>query len=171
MSATCGLVEIKNTGMEDCIGSNTVLALFVDNSSFLGGSISMIMQDAAGNVVGEYLKPGQEPSPGERFVYLADHFVLYPDRKIVGEPFMTMESVPFHGTDGWFSDEFDPILWWPCMTSVGMITGCFGTDPRGSVALLAFNSRGMRGEFSDIGIPSAGQAGDVSADHDADRDL
>ncbi len=103
--AAGGLMPCKNRGVWEVLARQVGLVIIGDADLVLNTDLrGMVrMMDRSGQVLGEYVTPQmrerlQEDCPNACF--MSDDFVMYPDRKVQGEPYFLLDEVPIHDLDG-----------------------------------------------------------------------
>ena len=94
-----GLMPFTNNGVWETFKRQVQFVIVAESSSvLLGLSEGLVyITDQKGQIVGEWLSAArQEELKGKEGVcFLSEDFVLYPDVKIVGEPFFVLPRVDF----------------------------------------------------------------------------
>lgn len=120
--------HMDNSGLRDCMDHDTIAIVFTDRSFKVPGTVSMILRNTEGEIVGHNVPEDLKATLCGRddVMFISDDFVLYPERTLDRGSVMELRSKPYHGEDGRAPEGIEPVIWFPSTTSSEIIHRWFG---------------------------------------------
>lgn len=105
--AMVGLMKMKNVGIWECFKRQEQMMIVVDKDAIILRLAKNLLQisDSHGHIIGEWVNEARigEYAKDPDAIKIGEDFILYPDRKIEGEPYFIIPEVGFpflYGTTG-----------------------------------------------------------------------
>ncbi len=128
--------RMENAGMNACASQDSLFVMFCDSDYDRGSEVSIEMVDDRGVTVGHDVPEAMRPQFADRgdVVWIADNFVMFPDRLGPCDARMVMKAVRPDWSAGM---DVSPRTFLPSMESAMMLKGAYGyDDPMVSAVVL-----------------------------------
>lgn len=137
---------VDNSGLRDCLDRDTIAVVFTDRTFRVPSTVSMVLRNENGEVVGHNVPDGmlKELAGRSDVVFISDDFVLYPETSLGRSPVMELRSKPYSGDEEGAPEDIDPVIWFPSTTSSEIIHRWFGipvTDLGTALVAVDLNRR------------------------------
>ncbi len=123
ISQVSGGLRLENRGMLDCAGMDRCFVMFCDSSFPRPDEVTMEMVDDSGVVIGHDVPPCLRMDFEGRndVIWMADGFVIYPNRVGAGDVRLVMLSTQFE-----VPEPLEARTFYPSLTSARMLSDGFG---------------------------------------------